>query len=365
MTTPAFKIVADGDDVTRAVADRLVSLRITDEAGQTSRASRVPVPRSGAWLKVWLGYSTGGKLPVYMGSFAVDDVHLSGGPRSMTIKATAAQTAPELVKGQKSQSWHGKTLGEVAQEIGKRNGLQVVIKGNLASTQIKHEDQTNESDQAFLTRLAEKHKATIKPADGKLVLVPRGEGQAGATITLKPTDVISWRANLKNRGAYGKVTARYLDRTTQKEKTLSSGADAGGLPAFEDRQLYPCCRQPPPVPPRRRGAGVDHDAGPAGAQRRGTHHPAGLSPGGGWHVEREERDPRPLGQRRLHQLDRMRHSGRRERRVGDWTRRERWPPAQPQGISAGQCRISRARDQHQGRPRRRQQCLRLRREQGT
>jgi len=174
MTKPAFKIVADGDNVTRAVADRLVSLRITDEAGQTSdsleitlddRASRVPVPRSGAWLKVWLGYSTGGKLPVYMGSFAVDDVDLSGGPRSMTIKATAAQTAPELVKGQKSQSWHGKTLGEVAQEIGKRNGLQVVIKGNLASTQIKHEDQTNESDQAFLTRLAEKHRGSGRRDD--------------------------------------------------------------------------------------------------------------------------------------------------------------------------------------------------------
>jgi phage protein D len=248
MTTPAFRIVADGDDVTRAVADRLVSLRITDEAGQTSdsleitlddRASQVPVPRSGAWLKVWLGYSTGGRLPVYMGAFAVDDVDVSGGPRSMVIKATAAQTAPELVKGQRTQSWHNKTLGEVAQEIGKRNGLQVVIKGSLASTQIKHEDQTNESDQAFMTRLAEKHKATVKPADGKLVLVPRGEGQAGATITLKPTDVISWRANLKNRGAYGKVSARYLDRTTQKERTVSAGGDAGGLPAFEDRQLYP------------------------------------------------------------------------------------------------------------------------------
>lgn len=248
MTTPAFKIVADGEDVTKAVADRLVSLQITDEAGQTSdsleltiddRASRVPVPRSGAWLKVWLGYSTGGKLPVYMGSFAVDDVELSGGLRSMVIKATAAQTAPELVKGQRSQSWHGQTLGQIAQEIAKRNGLQVVIKGSLASTQIKHEDQTNESDQAFLTRLAEKYKATIKPADGKLVLVPRGEGQAGATITLTPTDVTSWRANLKNRGAYGQVKTRYLDRTTQKEKTVSAGADSGGLPAFEDRQLYP------------------------------------------------------------------------------------------------------------------------------
>jgi hypothetical protein len=157
----------------------------------------------------------------------------------MVIKATAAQTAPELVKGQRSQSWHNTTLGKVAEEVAKRNGLQVVIKGDLASIEIRHEDQTNESDQAFLTRLAEKNKATIKPADGKLVVVPRGEGQAGATITLTPTDVTTCRANLKNRGAYGKVKARYLDRTTQTEKTVSAGAEAGGLPVFEDRQLYP------------------------------------------------------------------------------------------------------------------------------
>ena len=246
MSTPAFRIVADGEDVTRAVTDRLVSLRITDQAGQTSdsleltlddRASLMPVPRSGAWLRVWLGYSTDGKLPVYMGSFAVDEVELSAGPRSMVIKATAAQTAPELVKGQRTQSWHGKTLGDIAQEIGKRNGLQVVVKGQLAATQIQHEDQTNESDQNFLTRLAEKYQATIKPADGKLVLVPRGAGEAGPTVTIKSSEVSTWRATIKNRAAYGKVTARYLDRTTNKEKTTSAG-DGGNLPAFEEKQLF-------------------------------------------------------------------------------------------------------------------------------
>jgi phage protein D len=190
MTTPAFRILSDGTDVTEAIRDRLISLRITDQAGQQSdsleltlddRDSLMPVPRSGAWLKVWLGYSTGGKLPVYMGSFAVDDVDLSAGPRSMVIKATAAQTAPELVKEHRSQSWHGKTLGEVAQEIGKRNGLQVVIKGTLASTQIQHEDQTSETDQNFLTRLAEKYQATIKPADvrGEAAVQERGGGTEG------------------------------------------------------------------------------------------------------------------------------------------------------------------------------------------
>lgn len=244
MSTPAFRIVADGTDVTQAIADRLISLRITDQAGQQSdsleitvddRGSQMPPPRSGAWIRVWLGYSTNGQLPAYMGAFAVDEVELGMGPRSMVIKATAAQTAPELVKEQKSQSWHGKTLGEVVQEIAKRNGLQPVIKGQLASVQIRHEDQTNESDQSFLTRLAEKYKATIKPADGKLVVTPRSEGAGQFTIKLE--EVTDWRATLKNRGAYGQVKVKWLDRTTNKEKIKTQG-EKGPLPVFEEKQLF-------------------------------------------------------------------------------------------------------------------------------
>lgn len=245
MSTPNFRIIADGQDVTDLIRDRLMALRITDQAGQASdsmeivlddRDARVPVPRSGAWLRVWLGYSTGGPLPAYMGAFAVDEVELSNGPRSMVIKATAAQTAPELVKEQRTQSWHQTTLGAIAQQISKRNGLEVVLKGNLGGIQIKHEDQTNESDQSFLTRLAEKYKATIKPADGKLVLVPRGAGQGGI-VAIKSTDVTSWRCTLKNRGAYGQVKVKWLDRKLNKEKTATHG-EKGPLPIFEEKQMF-------------------------------------------------------------------------------------------------------------------------------
>lgn len=245
MTKPAFRIVADGEDITKLISDRLVSIRINDQAGQQSdsleitlddRDHLVPVPRSGAWLRVWLGYSDNGQLPVYMGAYAVDEVEVSMGPRSMVVKATAAQTAPELVKQQRTKSWHDTTLGAIAQQIGKQNALQVTIKGTLASVPIKHEDQTNESDQSFLTRLAEKYKATIKPADGKLVIVPRG-GEFGGTVTVDVKEVTSWRATLKNRGAYGEVKAKYLNRTTNKEATVTSGTK-GNLPTFEDKQLY-------------------------------------------------------------------------------------------------------------------------------
>lgn len=243
MSKPGFRIEANGGDITALIADRLVSLRLNEQAEQQSdsleitlddRDRRVPVPANGTWFRVWLGYDR----PTYMGAFAVDEVELSMGPRSMVIKAAASNTAPTLQKAQRTKSWHNTTLGAVVQEIAERHNIVPVIKGSLASQQITHEDQTNESDQAFLTRLAEKFKATIKPADGKLVVVPRAGQDNAGNVTIRLEEVTNWRATLKNRGAYGAVKARYLDRTTNKEKTVTAGEAGGALPVFEEKQLY-------------------------------------------------------------------------------------------------------------------------------
>lgn len=240
---PGFRIEANGGDITQLIADRLVSIRLNEQAEQQSdsleitlddRDRRVPVPANGTWLRVWLGYDR----PTYMGAFAVDEVELSMGPRSMVIKATASNTAPTLLKEQRTQSWHNTTLGAVVQEIAGRHNVVPVIKGALASQQIRHEDQTNESDQAFLTRLAEKFKATIKPADGRLVVVPRGATDNAGSVTISQEEVTNWRATLKNRGAYGGVKAKWLDRTVNKEKVVTAGESGGALPVFEEKQLY-------------------------------------------------------------------------------------------------------------------------------
>jgi phage protein D len=270
MSTPAFRIVCDGDDITEKLQDRLTSLRIVDDSGQQSdslelalddRDKLLPVPRSGAILKVWLGYSDGGLPPVYMGSYAVDEVGLSmGGPRSMTVKASAAAVAPGLVKERKTRSWDNKTLQEIAEQIAKENGLQITIKGKAAQQKILHEDQTNESDQNFLTRLADRFQAVIKPADNKLVLVDRAAGQAGPIQQVDITQALDWNASLKNRGAYGSVEARYVDREAEggvsqwsntEKKVTASGATAsngggaswtggGGqqLPPFQIQKLF-------------------------------------------------------------------------------------------------------------------------------
>ena len=78
--TPIYSITVDGGDITAKVADRLISLRITDEAGIKSdtvsltldnRDNAVAVPRHGVIMKVSLGYAETDMI--FMGAYTVDE----------------------------------------------------------------------------------------------------------------------------------------------------------------------------------------------------------------------------------------------------------------------------------------------------
>lgn len=252
MSKPSFLVEADGVNITNQIADRLLSITVVDEAEQRSdrveialddRDKLLEIPKSGTWLKVYLGYAEGGKLPVYMGIYAIDDLTLSNGPRSMVVRATALETAPPM-KDSRTQSWHDTTLGDIAAAIASRSGLELRIVGDVGSIEIKHEDQTAESDIAFLTRLARKLKITAKPIDKALWITRRASdipATPGVTLPqriVKGSDVLDWRATIKNRGAYSRVKARYFDQDEKKEKVLTVGSAEGNLQTFEEKQLY-------------------------------------------------------------------------------------------------------------------------------
>ena len=85
---PAFRIVAAGQDATASIADRLISLSITDEDGDKAdrleigiddRGGLVAIPDMEAELQVALGFRGMGLSD--MGRFKVDKVSGSYQPR--------------------------------------------------------------------------------------------------------------------------------------------------------------------------------------------------------------------------------------------------------------------------------------------
>lgn len=250
---PAFRLAFDGADITANVADRLLELRITDEAGLESdeltlvvdnRDHRVPLPAKGATVDASLGYGT---ALAPMGSFVVDELSSEGGGsgRTLTVKAKAADMRSGL-KERKTRAFVNATVGDVVAQIAGEHGLEPQVDPELAAIRLGEDpynqiDQTDESDLHFLRRIAKRHDAVAKPAFGVLTFGRGGKtetfsGLALPTVELEEGDVESWSATAPDRGRYTAATATYLDTGTRERTTVVAG---GGEPVFALTQVYP------------------------------------------------------------------------------------------------------------------------------
>ena len=89
---PRFRLDIGGNDVTDKVSDRVISIRVNDEAGQKSdtldltlddRDNKLSIPEARAEMQLWLGYDTDNL--VYMGRYTIDEVALKTNPDTMHI----------------------------------------------------------------------------------------------------------------------------------------------------------------------------------------------------------------------------------------------------------------------------------------
>jgi phage protein D len=235
---PAFRVQVNGTDITAKLTDRLVELNITDEAGIKSdrleltvddRDHALPVPPADATIEVWLGYA--GQPLSYMGRFTFDEVEFKGRPKTMSVRAKAADLT-NAFRRPRTRSWDDVTLGAIVGEIAGEHRMQPRVAASLASIRLEHVDQTEESDAAFLTRLAAENGATARPADGALLFLRRGEGRSAsgvtlASIRLQPEDLNDWSLVMSERGNYRAVTAYHEDRDTGERVPVTAGeADA-------------------------------------------------------------------------------------------------------------------------------------------
>ena len=115
---------------------------------------------------------------VKMGKFMVDEVELSGPPNQISITARSSDTFEKSNLGSivspKSRSWHDITFPDMVAAIAKENKLSPLVSPRLEGIIVDHIDQTEESDLAFLNRVAQTVDSYVKPADGKLIVAPIG-----------------------------------------------------------------------------------------------------------------------------------------------------------------------------------------------
>jgi phage protein D len=229
---PAYMLTLDGADITQNFSDRLIGLTMTDnrgfEADQLDIAlddtdGLVELPPRGASLTLWLGWQ--GSALVNKGSFTVDEIEHRGAPDTLTIRGRSADFRGSL-NSRREQSWHDTTLGVIVETIAQRNKLTTSVADALKAIAIPHIDQTQESDAAFLSRLAERNGASVSVKGGKLLFLKAGSAMTASgkpipQMTVERGDGDRHQFAIADREAYTGVTAKWLhtkDPKPQKQK---------------------------------------------------------------------------------------------------------------------------------------------------
>lgn len=219
---PTFKILADDEDVTATIADRLISLTVIDEEGGSAdrleimlddRGSAIKFPETGALLDVSLGFKETGLS--YMGKYAVDGVSGEGPVLALSIRATAANMIGNI-RAPQTRSWEDVALKDIVSKIAAEAELEPVVAKAIEATHYSFIAQTAESNLHFLTRIGRDLNATVKPAAGKLVMLLKGEGKTATGEEIEPFDLpvsrlTDWRWKLEERADYGSVEAEWGD----------------------------------------------------------------------------------------------------------------------------------------------------------
>ncbi|MGK0601867.1 phage late control D family protein [Yokenella regensburgei] len=224
---PAFILELNDKDITHNFYDRLISLTMTDNRGFEADLldialddidGQIELPQRGAVLTLYLGWKDSALLK--MGVFTVDEIQHSGAPDTLTIRARSADFRGSI-NSRREESWHDTTLGELVDAIARRNKLTASVAAPLQKIPIPHIDQSQESDAAFLSRLAVRNGASVSVKAGKLLMLKAGSavnasGKPIAQLTLTRSDGDRHRFAIADRSAYTGVTAKWLQ--TRKPK---------------------------------------------------------------------------------------------------------------------------------------------------
>ena len=228
---PQFKVVIDGTDITHKIKPRLMNLTLTDNRGFDADQvelqlddsdGKLTMPRRGASMRVWLGWK--GAPLIDKGSFTVDELEHAGAPDTLTITGRSVDFR-ESLNVKKERSFHGLKLSDIIDTIAKNNGLFSVMSTSLKDEVIAHIDQTNESDAAFLVRLAKEFDTIPTVKDGRLLFVraglaltATGKPMPPVTITRKSGD--QHRFSVADRDAYTGVVAYWHDKKSTEKKVV-------------------------------------------------------------------------------------------------------------------------------------------------
>lgn len=246
---PVYQLLVDGSDISAAIRPRLMSMTITDNRGFTADTieitlddsdGQLDMPRRGATLRAFIGWQ--GSALVDKGTYKIDEVEHNGAPDVLTIRGKSADLRGGMNK-LRERSWHQTTINSIVEQLAAPYQLTPCVGDSLKGQLIDHIDQTNESDLAFLTRLAGQCDAIATVKSDRLMFIKAGQGTTASgqplpAITITRQDGDQHRFSVADRDAYTGVIAYWQDNKNAEKKKIEVKRKKKTKPK-EERPLPP------------------------------------------------------------------------------------------------------------------------------
>ena len=232
---PNVFLTYNGHDVTEDFSPYLLDVTYTDYEKDQSDELNIRLkdneskfrdnwsPRKGDKLTCNM-YAEDGVL--FCGGFTIDEVEYSGDESGdiCTVRALAA-TINKSIRTRFARGYSCKTLVDIACEIGVRHGFEVI--GSAGFVYVDTMTQANETDLAFLSRVASMYGYTFKLTDNKLVFIPvENLENSNILLTFDKSDIKSYSFTDTSTKIYGACRASYYDPKTKKLKTYTARNEA-------------------------------------------------------------------------------------------------------------------------------------------
>ncbi len=201
MRRTQLAITYDGVDISADIAPYALSFAYTDtEGGKADDVQLRLEDRAGLWRGSWYpqkGALLTAALTAYVGekekriacgTFAIDELNVSGPPGVVTLKAVSSLTAKGFKREKKTRGWEKITLQAIAAQMAADHGMTLFFQSSQAP-RYHRVDQRSESDLSFLKRLCEETDFNLKVAEEKIIIYESKtleQRPAVATIALGP-----------------------------------------------------------------------------------------------------------------------------------------------------------------------------------
>ena len=233
--TPQAIILYNNKNITKNISKYIQSITYTDyEKGQSDEVTITLNdfdeffqtdwhPTKGDKLSVQIGYS--GERLLNCGIFTIDESEFETSVDGdvFVIRALAA-SINEKIRQKNIKSYVNKTLVDIARIIAKKHGYTVA--GSSGFIKIPYEAQYNESDIAFLSRIASTYGYIFKLTNDVITFVPVEKlEQAKTVLEISKKDIERARFTNTATKTYTACRAKYLSPKSGKLISYTAKTD--------------------------------------------------------------------------------------------------------------------------------------------